>query len=131
MAIAASRWQPAQHIAAEWVWMRCRPRYSQMPASGSKRLCGGAVAERFEQMEQALVARPRQAAVEEHRHGGEDDAAIGVVLHLIDRGIADAHRAVAAIAFEVGRGAFLDDCSSARRCRAAAALDRASPRSTA
>ena len=25
----------AQHIAAEWVWMRWRPRYSQMPASGS------------------------------------------------------------------------------------------------
>ena len=35
MAMAASREQPAQHIAAEWVWTRCRPRYSQMPASGS------------------------------------------------------------------------------------------------
>ena len=88
--------------------MRERPRYSQMPASGSSALLRGAVAERFEQMKQPLVARPRQAAVEEHRHGGENDAAIGVVLDLIDRGIADAHRAVAAIAFEVGRGAFLD-----------------------
>ena len=75
---------------------------------GLERLLGGAAAKRFEQMKQPFVARPRQPAVEEHRHGGEDDAAIGVVLHLIDRGIADAHRAVAAIALQVGRGALLD-----------------------
>ena len=75
---------------------------------GLERLLGSAVTERFQQMKQPFVARPRQAAVEEHRHGGENDAAIGVVLDLIDRGIADAHRAVAAIAFEIGRGAFVD-----------------------
>ena len=62
----------------------------------------GPVAERFEQTKQTFVARPRQAAVEEHRHGGEDDAAIGIVLHLTDRGIADAHRAVAAVACRSG-----------------------------
>ena len=28
------RSQAAQHSAAEWVWTRVRPRYSQMPASG-------------------------------------------------------------------------------------------------
>ena len=77
---------------------------------GLERLLGRADAERFEQMKQSLVARPRQPAVEEHRHGGEDDAAIAVVLHLVDRGIADAHRAVAAIALQVGRGALLDRC---------------------
>ena len=88
--------------------MRERPRYSQMPASGSSAFWAARSPSDFEQMKQALVARPRQAAVEEHRHGGENDAAIGVVLDLIDRGIADAHRAVAAIAFEVGRGALLD-----------------------
>ena len=75
---------------------------------GFERLGGGAIAERFEQMKQAVVARARQPAVEEHRHGGEDDAAIGVVLRLIDRGIADPHRAVAAIAFEVRRDALVD-----------------------
>ena len=74
---------------------------------GLEGFCGGAVAERFEQMKKTFVTRARQPAVEEHRHGGEDDAAIGVVLHLADRGIADAHRPVAAIAFEVGRDAFL------------------------
>ena len=79
-----------------------------MPASGSKAFFGGAVAQRFQKMKQALVARPRQAAIEEHRHGGENDAAVGVVLNLIDRGIADPHRAVAAIALEVGRGPLFD-----------------------
>ena len=34
-AMAPSRLQPAQHIAAEWVCTRVRPRYSQIPASGS------------------------------------------------------------------------------------------------
>src|ERR1700685_1336682 len=75
---------------------------------GFECLLGSAVAKRFQEMKQPLVARPRQAAVEEHRHGGGDDAAIGVVLDLIDRGIADAHRAVAAITFEIGRGPFVD-----------------------
>ena len=74
-----------------------------------ERLRRGAMAERFQQMKQAFVARPRQAAIEKHRHGGKDDAAIGVVLHLLGGGIADPHRAVAAIAFEFGRDALVDD----------------------
>ena len=61
------------------------------------------VAERFEQAKQRFVAGPRQAAVEEHRHRRKDDAAIGVVLDLRRRRIADAHRPVAAIAFEIRR----------------------------
>src|SRR6476661_6548830 len=73
-----------------------------------ERLPGGAVAERFQEPEQALVAGPRQAAVEEHRHGGEDDAAVGVVLRLADRGVAEPYRAVAAIAFEIRGRALLD-----------------------
>ena len=100
--MAASRWQPAQHIATEWVWMRLRPRYSQMPASGSSAVLAALLAERLEQPEQAFVAGARQPAVEEHRRRRQDDAAIGVVLHLVDRRVADAHRPVAAIALEVG-----------------------------
>ena len=73
-----------------------------------ERLLGGAVAERFQEPEQPLVAGPRQAAVEEHRHGGENDAAVGIVLRLADRGVADPHRAVAEIAFEIRRRALLD-----------------------
>ena len=71
---------------------------------GLERLAPALLAERLQQLKQAFVARPRQAPVEEHRHGGEDDAAIGVVLRLVDGGIADAHRPVAAIAVEVRRG---------------------------
>ena len=33
-AMAPARERPAQHMATEWVWMRARPRYSQIPASG-------------------------------------------------------------------------------------------------
>ena len=67
---------------------------------GNESLGRGLFTERFEQPEQSFVAWARQAAVEEHRHRGENDAAIGVVLHLVDRGIADPHRAVAAIALQ-------------------------------
>ena len=59
-------------------------------------------------MKQAFIAGPRQAAVEEHRHGGKDDAAIGVMLHLIDGGVADPHRPVAAIAGKIGRDPLLE-----------------------
>ena len=89
--------------------MRCRPRYSQMPASGSSAFAAARWPSDLEQMEQALVAGPRQPAIEEHRHGGEDDAAIGVVLHLLGGGVADPHRAVAAVAFQLGRDALVDD----------------------
>ena len=66
------------------------------------------LAERLQQAEQALVARPRQAAIEEHRHRGENDAAVGVVLGLLHGGIADAHRAVAAIALEARCDPFVE-----------------------
>ena len=75
---------------------------------GLQRLFRRAVAERFQETKQSLVAGPRQAAIEEHRHGREDDAAIGIVLRLIDRGIADPYRTVAAIALKIGRGPFFD-----------------------
>ena len=75
----------------------------------------------LEQPKQPLVARPRQSAIEEHRHGGQDDAAVGIVLHLLRGGVADAHRSVAAIALQVGRGAFIHRHRSAPRCRPAAA----------
>ena len=68
-----------------------------------KRLFGGAMPERFQQMKQTLVAGARQPAVKEHRHGRENDTAIGVVLHLIDGGVADPHRAVAEIPRSAGR----------------------------
>src|SRR4029078_1124122 len=47
------------------------------------------LAEMLQEMEQRLVSRPRQAAVEEHGHGRENDAAIGVMLALVGRGIDD------------------------------------------
>ena len=128
MAMAASRGQPAQHIAAEWVWTRCRPRYSQMPASGSSAFLAARLPSVSRSRNNALVAGPRQAAVEEHRHGGENDAAVGIVLRLADRGVADPHRAVAEIAFEIRGRALLDVGLSAPRCRAGAAPGPASRR---
>src|SRR5215468_9991765 len=59
-------------------------------------------------MKQTLVAWPRQPAIEEHWHRSKNDAAIGIVLHLVDGGIADAHWAVAAIALQIGRRALMD-----------------------
>ena len=106
-AIAARRWQPAQHIAVECVWMRWRPRYSQMPASGCSAHLAAWLPSCSSRRNSAFVAGSRQAAIEEHRHGGEDDAAIGVVLDLRRRRIADPHRSVAAVALQVGGDAFL------------------------
>ena len=60
------------------------------------------LAERLEKTEQPFVAGPRQPPVVEHRRRSQDDAAIGIVLLLLHRGVADAHRTVAAIAFQVG-----------------------------
>ena len=102
----AGRLQPAQHIAAEWVWMRLRPRYSQMPASGSK-ASRAASTPASPAAGTARLARPRQPAVEEHRHRRQDDAAIGVMLHLPRRRIADAHRRRCSIALEAGRDLLL------------------------
>src|SRR5215210_7749089 len=64
---------------------------------GLQRAARCLVAERFEQMKQRHVARTGQSAVEEHRHGGENDAAIGVVLDLFRRLIAYPHGPVIAV----------------------------------
>ena len=77
------------------------------PVVGFQGELAGLAAERLQQAEQAFVAEPRQAPVVEHRHRGEDDAAVGVVLHLLGRGIADAHGTIAAVALELGRGSFV------------------------
>ncbi len=61
------------------------------------------VAERFEQTEQRLVARPRQPAIEEHRHRRQNQAAVSIVLRLPGRRVADPHRAVSPIALEIRR----------------------------
>ena len=66
------------------------------------------VAERFEEMKQILVSRPRQPSVEEHGHRREDDAAIAVMLLLMNRGVADANRPFAAIALEVWSNRLLE-----------------------
>jgi hypothetical protein len=60
----------------------------------------------FQQMEKTLLPGMRQPPIEEHRRRGQDDAAISVMLHLLDGGIADAHRAVSFKAFQIGRDPF-------------------------
>ena len=87
---------------------------------GLQREFAGLAAERFQQPKQSFVAEPRQAPVEEHRHRGEDDAAVGVVLHLHGGGVADAHRPVAAIALELLAPLSRPSARSERRCRPAA-----------
>ena len=57
----------------------------------------------LQEKEQAFIAGLRQPFVEEHRRGGQDDAAISVMLHLAHRRIAYTHRAMAFKAFQVGR----------------------------
>ena len=92
---------------------RCRHRARTQAASAFSPM-------RFKQAKQRFVAGRRQPPVEEHRHRGKDDTAIGVVLRLIGGGIADAHRAVAAIAFQVRRDPIRPSGRSARRYRPAA-----------
>ena len=60
-------------------------------------------AERLEALEQRRVAHARQALVDEHLRRAEDDAAVGIVLELLGRLVADAHRPHAAEALEVRR----------------------------
>ncbi len=87
--------------------MRCRPRYSQIPASGCSADLAAWLPSHSSRSKQAFVAGPRQPAIEEHRHGGENDAAIGVILDLRRRRVADPNRSVAAVALQVGSDAFL------------------------
>ena len=58
------------------------------------------LAERLQPLEQRDVALLRQPLVEEHLRGGEDHAAVDVVLYLRDGGVADPHRPLPAIAGE-------------------------------
>ncbi len=44
--------------------------------------CGRLLAQRFQKFEQCVACHARQAAIIEHRHRGQDDAAIGIVLLL-------------------------------------------------
>ena len=60
----------------------------------------------FNKPEQRLAAGVRQAFVEKHRHGGKNDAAIGVMLGLGDGGIAEPHRTMVLEAFQVRRDPF-------------------------
>jgi hypothetical protein len=53
-------------------------------------------------------ARAWQPAIEEHRRRGHDDAAVDIVLVLIDRGIADPYRSVAAITGKRGSRPLLE-----------------------
>lgn len=62
-----------------------------------------AFAELFETTEEGLVAHLRQAMVDEHLLGAENDAAVDVVLRLLCGGIADAHGTLTAIALQVCR----------------------------
>ena len=75
---------------------------------GLEREGRGLLAKRLEHAKQVLVAHARQPPVEEHRRRGKDHAAVSIVLVLRHRGVADAHRAVAAIAFQVGDDALVE-----------------------
>ena len=62
------------------------------------------LAERLELGEQRVVAHVGQPLVDEHLRRAEHDAAVGIVLDLFRRLIADAHRPVAEIALQRRRG---------------------------
>ena len=83
------------------------------------------LAERLDRVKKRCIARPRQPAVEEHWRRGHDDAAIDIVLVLIDGRIADAHRSVAAIAAKRRTLCAPRANRCARRRRAAAPLPAA------
>ena len=65
-------------------------------------------AQRLEPAEQRGIAHARQPLVDEHLRGAENDAAVGVVLQLLGRLVADAHRAHALEARQVGGDALLE-----------------------
>ncbi len=79
----ASRSQAAQHMIAEEVCTRARPRYSQMPASGLSNSRAACSPSSVEAAEQRLVAGARQALVEECLVGRQHHGAIDVVLDLL------------------------------------------------
>ena len=57
----------------------------------------------FEQPELRFSGRLRQPAVKEHRHRCENDAAVGVVLDLVDRCVTHAHRTMTLISLKLWR----------------------------
>src|SRR5439155_21382871 len=67
----------------------------------------GLAAERLQEPKKLFVAESWQAPVVEHRHRSEDDAAVGIVLTWLGRGVADAHRPIPTIALEAGRRFFV------------------------
>jgi hypothetical protein len=82
------------------VWARAIPRNSQGPASGTANILHGAFAEHLGAREQGGVAGTRQALIEEQLPRGQDHGAVHIVLRLLIRQVADAHRAHAAVAFQ-------------------------------
>ena len=66
------------------------------------------MSQRLQTTEQSRVSHARQPLVDEHMRGAEDDAAVGVVLGLLGRLVADANRTHAAEAGKIGGDAFLE-----------------------
>ena len=66
------------------------------------------LAERLEAPEQGRIAHARQPLVDEHLRGREDHAAIGVMLQLLCRLVADTDGAVARKSLEVRRDGLID-----------------------
>ena len=64
--------------------------------------------ERLEAAEQHRIAHARQPLVDEHVRCAENDAAVGVMLCLLRRLVADAHRPHAAEACKVGGDALVE-----------------------
>ena len=86
---------------------RAAPQFPQA-GIGLVEAAHGLFAERLQTPEQALVAAPRQALVEEDVRGGQDRRAVDVVLDLPIGLVADAHRPHAAVAGQRSHGALLE-----------------------
>jgi hypothetical protein len=97
--MAASRLRPAQHIATE-LHAHAALVFPDASIRLKRRPFGNDI-ESLQQMEKTSVAGSWQPAVEEHRHRREDDTAIGIVLNLSGRHIADAYRTIAVIALRI------------------------------
>ena len=70
------------------------------PGIGLEGLLHRLVAQLFQPHVEIEIALPGQAPIEEHLGGGQNDAAVAVVLDLLLGEIADAHRPHAAIALK-------------------------------
>ena len=82
---------------------------AQLPGAGVRLVEDGdrQPAQFLQPLEQHLIAGQRQAAVEEGMGGGENDAAIDVVLDLEMGLVADPYRSHAPVTQQAGGGAFL------------------------